>query len=321
MKKMNMPKRSSFTLILLILFLSVGLSVSLAQETEIPDDPYIIGSSDELPFPLGQEVRGVFTGTGYLQSLIVRDDLYNFPSTNNITFEPGARSGWHTHGGMIILVTAGVGYYQEEGKPAQIIRKGDILEIPAGVLHWHGATPYSWFSQIVIWDTSWSFVGGPAGRPVTDEEYYNLETEDYAGRNVTLDNTLMFQRADRSFTMGTFSGPIWLSDLISGKNAAGAPGLHYVVFDIGVINNWHTHEGGQILIATDGIGYHQIEDEEVQVLYPGDVAFCPPGVKHWHGGSLAGEFAHIAINTNPERSGVQWFERISENEYALLPSN
>ena len=57
--------------------------------------------------------------------------------------EPGARSNWHSHGGMVILVTGGVGYYQEEGKPAQIIRKGDVIESAPSVRHWHGAAPGS----------------------------------------------------------------------------------------------------------------------------------------------------------------------------------
>ena len=92
------------------------------------------------------------------------------------------------------------------------------------------------------------------------------------------------------------------------------------MFEPGVINNWHTHEGGQILIATDGIGYHQIEGQPVEVLHPGDVALCPPGVKHWHGGSAGTTFAHIAVNTNPDKPGVEWFDRISDEEYAKLPT-
>lgn len=122
----------------------------------------------------------------------------------------------------------------------------------------------------------------------------------------------MFDRAEKTAEFDTFSGPAYVSSLIGADNAAGAPDLHYVVFDPGVINNWHTHEGGQILIATDGIGYHQMEGEPVQVLYPGDVALCPPGVKHWHGGSADTSFAHIAVNTNPELTGLEWFDRISE---------
>ena len=244
-----------------------------------------ITSMEELTFPVGEKVSGAFTGTAYLIPMIMNDEEYNFPQTNNVTFEPGARSYWHSHGGMILVGTGGMGYYQEEGKPAQIIRKGDV----------------------------------PEEAPVTDEEYENLEVADYTPQ-VSLDNGFMFQRAKEAMESDTFSGPAYVSNIIGDDNVADAPGLHYVVFDPGVINNWHTHEGGQILIATDGIGYHQIEGQPVEVLYPGDVALCPPGEKHWHGGSADTSFAHIAINTNPELTGLEWFDRISDEEYASLPT-
>ena len=128
----------------------------------------------------------------------------------------------------------------------------------------------------------------------------------------------MFMSGKQALELPTFSGPIYLSEILGSENVADAPGLHYVVFEPGSINNWHTHEGGQILIATDGIGYHQTEGGEVEVLYPGDVAYCPPGVKHWHGGSADTSFAHIAVNTNPEKTGLEWFDRISEEEYQAL---
>ncbi len=291
------------------------------EEKEMPvPDSSIVENRDGLTFPIGNAVTfpGAFTGTAYLATMIASDEIYHFPQTNHVTFEPGARSNWHSHGGMVILVTGGVGYYQEEGKSAQIIRKGDVIECAPGVRHWHGAAPDSWFSQMVVYDAGYS--GASDGEePVTDVYYASLEAEEYAGHNITTDNAFMFQRASQPVTMQTFSGPVYLSDII-GENVAGAPGMHYVVFEPGVINNWHTHEGGQILIATDGIGYHQIEGEPVEILYPGDVAFCPPGVKHWHGGSAETEFAHIAINTNPGSGGVEWFDRISEEEYNKLPA-
>lgn len=278
-------------------------------------------TSSDLAFPLGNEIRSdSFTGTVYLETMIENDDIYHFPQTNHITFEPGARSSWHNHGGMIILVTGGVGYYQEEGEPAQIIRKGDVIECAPGVRHWHGAAPESWFSQIVIYDSDYMLQEGEEREeePVTDEYYENLETEEYEGRTVSEDNTVMFQKAEEPMVTDTFSGPAYVSTIIGSENVAGAPELHYVVFEPGVINNWHTHEGGQILIATDGIGYHQIEGQPVEILYPGDVALCPPGVKHWHGGSADTEFAHIAVNTNPELNGLEWFDRISEEEYEQI---
>lgn len=279
----------------------------------------IVTAADGLAFPLGTQMPDeAFTGKVYLAPMIANDEIYHFPATNSIIFEPGARSKWHSHGGMVILGTGGVGYYQEEGKPAQIIRKGDVVECAPGVRHWHGAAPDSWFSQIVIYDSHYTPEAGQAEaeQPVTDETYNNLETEEC--ESVSQGNDFMFQRAEKPMMTDTFNGPVYVSSIIEGDNVAGAPGLHYVVFEPGVINNWHTHEGGQILIATDGIGYHQIEGQPVEVLYPGDVALCPPGEKHWHGGSADTRFAHIAVNTNPELTGMEWFGRISDEEYGRL---
>lgn len=279
----------------------------------------IVTTKEELTFPLGNEINSPsFTGTAYIAQMIPNDEVYHFPQTNHITFAPAARSSWHSHGGMVILVTGGVGYYQEEGKLAQIIRKGDVIECPEGVKHWHGATPDSWFSQMVIYDSHYINENEEQEEPVTEEYYTALETEEYAGRVVTADNEFMFQKAAEQSNFDTFNGAVYLSSIIEEDNVADAPGLHYVIFEPGVINNWHTHEGGQILIATDGIGYHQVEGGEVEVLHPGDVAFCPPGVKHWHGGSSDTSFAHIAVNTNTELTGLEWFDRISEEEYQQL---
>lgn len=293
---------------------------ALLQETAVLETA---AASAELPFPLGQRIESdSFTGNAYIEMMIANDETYHFPQTNHLTFEPGARSSWHSHGGMVLLITGGKGFYQEEGKPAQILRPGDVVDIEPGVKHWHGAAPDSWFSQIVIFDFHYVPEEGaaPLEEPVTDEQYNNLETQEYTGRRVKPDDMLMFQRAEQAAAFDTFSGLAYVSSLIGADNAAGAPDLHYVVFEPGVINNWHTHEGGQILIATDGIGYHQMEGEPVQVLYPGDVALCPPGVKHWHGGSADASFGHIAVNTNPELAGLTWFDRITEEEYAALPA-
>ena len=72
-----------------------------------------------------------------------------------VTFEPGCRNNWHIHhaksgGGQILVCVAGHGYYQEWGKPAQELRPGDVVNIPVGVKHWHGAAPDSWFSHLAV---------------------------------------------------------------------------------------------------------------------------------------------------------------------------
>jgi quercetin dioxygenase-like cupin family protein len=68
-----------------------------------------------------------------------------------VTFEPRARTAWHTHPlGQTLIVTAGLGLVQEWGKPVQVIRPGDVVWIPPGVKHWHGATPTNGMSHIAI---------------------------------------------------------------------------------------------------------------------------------------------------------------------------
>ncbi|MCM1136805.1 MAG: carboxylesterase family protein [Clostridium sp.] len=322
-------KKSKYLALCLIMALGALLlaacgadSASNAGQTAQNEDGLrsIATTASELPLPLGMAINSdAFTGQAYIEPMIMADDTYNFPQTNHITFAPGAHSSWHSHGGMVILVTGGVGYYQEEGQPAQIIRRGDVIECAEGVRHWHGAAPDSWFSQIVIYNSAYVEENPQPEEPVDDTYYNSLVGEEFAGRTVTAEDNFMFAKAAQAMNSETFSGPAYVSNIIGPDNVAGAPGLHYVVFDEGVINNWHTHEGGQILIATDGIGYHQIEGQPVEVLYPGDVALCPPGVKHWHGGSADSQFAHIAVNTNLELTGLEWFDRISDEEYAALP--
>lgn len=279
-------------------------------------------SKEQLTFPQGNPLPSPpFTGEAYIKQMIQLDEVFNFPATNNITFAPGAHSTWHRHGGMVVMVTGGVGLYQEEGKPAQILRQGDVLEIPAGVRHWHGATPDNWFSQIVIYDTAWrpeetpDQVGGDD--TLSDEDYNKVVMEEYSHQE--LQDGLLFATPDAPITLPTFNGPIRLANTLGTPNVAGAPGLHYVVFEPGVYNAWHTHAGGQVLICTDGIGYHQIEGQEVEILHPGDVAKCPPGVKHWHGAAPGSRFAHLAASTNPDRPGVEWFNLLPVEEYNLLP--
>jgi len=89
----------------------------------------------------------------------------------NVTFEPRCRNNWHIHhdGFQILLVTGGEGWYQEEGKPAQFLKAGDVIVTHDGVKHWHGATKDSWFEHIAI------TAGTPEWlEPVNDEWYNNL---------------------------------------------------------------------------------------------------------------------------------------------------
>ena len=108
---------------------------------------------NEMVFPIGAPNDGFakyFVGQSYLAPLSTAQvGIYN------VTFEPGCRNNWHIHhaksgGGQILVCVAGCGYYQEWGKPAQELHPGDVVNIPVGVRHWHGAAPDSWFSHLAV---------------------------------------------------------------------------------------------------------------------------------------------------------------------------
>jgi quercetin dioxygenase-like cupin family protein len=91
-----------------------------------------------------------FTGTVRI------DPLFQAPEPARagggaVTFEPGARTAWHTHPlGQTLIVTAGVGWVQREGGPVEEIRPGDVVWFPPGLKHWHGATPTTAMTHIAI---------------------------------------------------------------------------------------------------------------------------------------------------------------------------
>lgn len=128
----------------------------MAKEVWTEED--VAGSAKEaheknMLFPVGNpndEYAQYFIGQSYLAPLSTEQ-----VGIFNVTFEPGCRNNWHIHhatsgGGQILICVGGRGYYQEWGKEAQELNPGDVINIPAGVKHWHGAAPDSWFSHLAV---------------------------------------------------------------------------------------------------------------------------------------------------------------------------
>ena len=145
--------------------------------TEETDGSAKAEHENSMVFPIGKPNDGFaqyFIGQSYLAPVSTSQ-----VGIFNVTFEPGCRNNWHIHhadkgGGQILVCVAGRGYYQEEGKPAQELHPGDVVNIPVGVKHWHGAAPDSWFSHLAV------EVPGENGsnewlEPVSDEEYSKLK--------------------------------------------------------------------------------------------------------------------------------------------------
>lgn len=134
------------------------------NEAEVKNNLFGMGN-------LNTQFAKVFIGNSYLNNLVAKDDNIDV-AVGNVVFEPGCRNNWHIHHNefQILLVTGGEGWYQEEGKKAQLLKPGDVVVIHEGVKHWHGATKDSWFSHVAITkgESEWC-------EPVNDEEYSQLD--------------------------------------------------------------------------------------------------------------------------------------------------
>lgn len=88
-----------------------------------------------------------------------------------------------------------------------------------------------------------------------------------------------------------------------------------VYFEPGARSNWHSHPSGQILIITDGVGYHQIEGKPMMVIKKGDVIKCPPNVRHWHGASVDVGLQQLYVIPDTEKGIVEWNEAVTDEQY------
>lgn len=110
-----------------------------------------------------------------------------------------------------------------------------------------------------------------------------------------------------------FSGKSYLARLTS--NAALNTPVANVTFEPKCRNNWHSHSGGQILIAVGGRGFYQQKGEPARELKAGDVVEIAPNVVHWHGAAPDSWFSHLAVECNPQTNKSTWLELVSDEEY------
>ena len=152
----------------------------MVKDVWVDDEPALTDKDrhqNEIFFPIGapnDAYAQYFVGQSYLAP-VSTDQVSIF----NVTFEPGCRNNWHIHhadkdGGQMLICIGGRGYYQEWGKEPIEMTPGTVVNIPAGVKHWHGAAPDSWFSHLAI------EVAGENARaewlePVSDEQYGALK--------------------------------------------------------------------------------------------------------------------------------------------------
>ena len=152
---------------------------NMAKEVWADDEPALTEKDrfqQEIFFPIGEPndaYKQYFIGQSYLAPLTNEQ-----VPIHNVTFEPGCRNNWHIHhaekgGGQMLVCVGGRGWYQEEGKPAQALEPGDVVNIMPEVKHWHGAQKDSWFAHLAI-AVPGEGTSNEWLEPVSDEEYGQL---------------------------------------------------------------------------------------------------------------------------------------------------
>jgi len=151
-------KKNQTIKLMLILLTMIASSTLFAQDNSIFSK-------------LEKSNNGHNTGTVWLDELVSPDSTFQFGMAF-ASFAPNSRLDWHYHpGGQILIITDGIGYYQEKGFPKRTVKKGDIIKCQPNVVHWHGSTPTTPLSYIASspsqkGKTQWL-------QPLTDEEYKN----------------------------------------------------------------------------------------------------------------------------------------------------
>lgn len=145
------------------------------DDSEIKDDKEAFAKS--MIFPVGEPNTAYaryFIGQSYLAPVSTEQ-----VRISNVSFEPRCRNNWHIHhatkgGGQVLICVAGRGWYQEWGKPARELFPGDVVNIPAGVKHWHGAAADSWFAHLAV-EIEGENTSNEWLEPVNDDDYDKLK--------------------------------------------------------------------------------------------------------------------------------------------------
>jgi len=114
-----------------------------------------------------------------------------------------------------------------------------------------------------------------------------------------------------------FTGTVRIDPLNTPSEPARAA-TAYVTFEPGARSNWHTHPLGQTLIVTAGCGWTQCEGGPIVEIHPGDVIWCAPRHKHWHGATATTAMTHLAVTEVLDGQAVEWLERVTDDQYLAL---
>jgi quercetin dioxygenase-like cupin family protein len=203
-------------------------------------------------------------------------------------FLPNTKLAWHNHpGGQILLITDGVGYYQERGKQRQVVRVGDVIKCLPGVEHWHGAAVESGVTYVA---TSPAQKGGTVwGAVVTDEEYASPATD------------------RRSTPAARKMGAAMMAELLKADDIFPFA-MSIATFAPGKKVEWRKDAGGQVLIVTHGVGYYEERGQPKRVVRKGDVIKTAAGVDYLNGAASEIGVTYLAIKPAVSRLTREGFK-------------
>lgn len=230
-----------------------------------------------------------------------------------VTFEPGARTAWHTHPvGQWILVTTGKVLVQELSGPVAEAFPGDSVWFPPNVKHWHGAAPDTAATHLaVVKNINGS--GVTWMEKVNDEEYAQEISPNDKSNSIEIIRS--GSRPSGLAVARNFTGTArtdWIFPVKDGARFYGA----YVTFDPAARTNWHTHINGQTILVTKGRGFFQQEGEPAIEVREGDAVWIPADVNHYHAAPPDTMFVTISMSENPEvGSSTDWGGRVTDDHY------
>jgi len=117
-----------------------------------------------------------------------------------------------------------------------------------------------------------------------------------------------------------FTGQVRI-EMLSTPPAPARTSCASVTFEPGARSAWHTHPLGQTLIVTAGCGWTQCEGGPIVEIRAGDVIWCPPGHKHWHGATPTTAMTHIAVQEALDGVAVVWMDKVTDEEYFVGPTS
>jgi quercetin dioxygenase-like cupin family protein len=148
-----------------------------------------------------------------------------------------------------------------------------------------------------------------------------VSTGAFVSRALAADADKTSQTIFRAGSQGSFNGPaefftgnVRVDRLFPANDTAHFSGA-YVTFEPGARSAWHTHPTGQHLIVTAGVGRTQAWGGSIEEITAGDVIWCPPQVKHWHGASPTTAMTHIALTGTINDKNVAWMEKVTDEQY------